>query len=123
MSERVADVDLERLEMLAEKASALPWKLTHDEYEGLMRHEHYVWVGRGQWDVDDIVDAKYAAAATEALPALVAEVRRIRALLGPLHDFARHQGGDITEWGYTLRELVLGILDEIETGAEVRDGA
>ena len=75
----IDETELARLETLAGKSSDGPWRVDNDA--------RTLWVGDGDERCEDIarasallhvVDLHYIAAACNAVPALVAEVRRLR---------------------------------------------
>src|SRR4029077_17975206 len=89
--ESVNDIDVDDLTRLEAGASPGPWRIAHGESDGMK----YVAVERrrgtavsvmekepGAWDdeMEGLIEAelKLAAAARNALPALLAEVRRLR---------------------------------------------
>ena len=99
MPERVTDADLVRWEALHEAATIAPWDVVADQ--------HHAWGIEGGGDtvvgqavgfdcrcagVLDEDDATFIAESRTALPALVAEVRRLRAALSTIRDIADRPG-------------------------------
>lgn len=77
MSTQLTDADLARLEELAGKATPGPWETVMDFGVGCPSGDGPVPLKVCM--ADEKNDARYIAAACNATPALVAEVRRLRA--------------------------------------------
>ena len=90
--EPTPELDLDAIEVRSALATAGPWHTPHEDGYGCVYIGNYGWVagdsrGNGpSYDVDDEqghADAEFIAHAREDVPALVAEVRRLRAVSSP----------------------------------------
>ena len=102
--------DIAALKELCEKATPGPWEVVKDADKGFdvwQVEGTYVAVGTIGGAVEDEPDAEFIAAARSAVPALKAEVERLRGALGQIER-------EIDEWPDDAVENIARILASLD---------
>jgi len=88
----MTDEELARIEALANAAAPGPWEIrTHDELYAVKGQAGWVASMDADTSSADAANAFFIAAARDAVPALVAEVRRLRAAAAVAMDAMRDE--------------------------------
>lgn len=78
----MTDEQLAELERLEQAATPGPWRVEYDVHGRLRRRE----TPSGRWEALRVDDMRHAIRARNALPALIAEIRRLRARVTELEE-------------------------------------